>query len=713
MSCRALIAVLVIGIAPAALRAQGTPGCPQIITCVAGNVFTVPGDVDCNRSVELTDLKLLVQAPFCDACRACLGKDVNGDSILSVADITAFIKMLPEILSTPTSTRTVSPTPTATSAPGTGTRTSTPIVTPPPTGTVTGTITRTPTQSTATDYSFAHAFGEPGFVIPPLSKPSGVAISTEGQIWIADARDRVLVLDATGKYVRTVGASGSDPGQFKMPRGLGFDAGGNLYVADAGNNRIQKFASNGQFLLQFGIARAASEDLSEPSCVVVHAGVVFVCDTEHHNVKRFSPTGVYQGQWGVEGSGPGQFEEPFDIAFDADGYAYVVDFSNSRVQKFDASFEHVLDIGNTGPTDTRLDAPTAIAIGTDTRLYVTIDLGDTIKVYDTDGSFVRSVGAQGTGPGQFNFPRDLALDADGNVYVADTDNDRLQKLDAGLQPVWTLVDALLGRLVDPVAIAQSTTQGILVSDTVGDQARIAFFSSNGEFEGDVRIATGGNPGLAHAGSGVAIAPNGDFYLTDSANQSVAKFSAARELIKFFGAPGTGPGQFMDPRGVAVDEIGNVFVVDGGNNRVQKFDSNGVFLDIWGGFGPAAGQFDSPQGIAVFGDRVYVADTGNDRVQAFDRSGGFLTQWGVPGVAAPSEFAVPRGVAVDRDGYVYVVDANNERVQKFTPDGVFVVSFGHTAPGRFIDSIGVAVADNGDVLVVNSGEKRIVVWQTPQ
>ena len=444
----------------------------------------------------------------------------------------------------------------------------------------------------------------------------------------------------------------------------------------------------------------------------MHTGVVFVCDTDHNNVKRFSTSGVYQGQWGVQGAGVGEFEQPVDVAFDADGYAYVVDLGNNRVQKFDASFEHVLDIGNTGPTDTQLDAPTAIAVGPDNRLYVT-DLGDTIKVYGTDGSFVRSAGESGSGPGQFNFPRDLALDADGNVYVADTDNDRLQKLDADLQPVWALIDNLLGRFVAPVGIAYSAQQGILVSDTVGDQARIAFFSPNGEYAGDVRIATGGSPGLAHAGSGVAIAPNGDFYLTDSTNQSVAKFSADRALIKFFGAPGTGPGQFMDPRGVAVDDVGNVFVVDGGNNRVQKFDSNGVFLDNWGGFGAAAGQFDSPQGIAVFGDRVYVADTGNDRVQAFDRSGGFLTQWGEPGLDAPSQFAVPRGVAVDRDGYVYVVDANNDRVQKFTPDGAFVVSFGHTSPGRFINSIGVAVADNGDVLVVNSGEKRIVVWQTPQ
>ncbi|MDX2169814.1 MAG: 6-bladed beta-propeller [Deltaproteobacteria bacterium] len=709
--CRgALIALLVVGAAPSAARAQGAPQCAQIITCVAGNVFTTPGDSDCNRSIELSDLRLLVQAQFCDPCRACLTKDVNGDGRVSIADVTAFLRGVPQILSTVTPTRTATGTPTATDLPGSDTRTPTASATRTPIDTVTPTITRTPTAAPATDYSFAFAFGESGFAIPALSKPSGVAIGADGHILIADARDRVLELDATGKYLRTIGLTGSEAGQFNDPRGLGFDPSGNLYVADAGNNRIQKFAPSGQFLLQFGAARAASEDLGAPACVTVRTGVVFVCDTVHNNIKRFSTSGVFQGQWGSEGFGPGEFALPVDIAFDADGYAYVVDLGNNRVQKFDASFAHVLDIGTSGPDAERLDAPTAIAIGADQRLYVS-DLGNTIKVYATDGGFVGAAGETGSGPGQFNFPRDVAFDAGGNLYVADTDNDRLQKLDADLQPLWTLVDGLLGRFVAPVAIATSALQGIVVSDTVGDQARIAFFRPNGEPDGDLRIASGGNPG-PHAGSGLAIAPNGGFYLADSTNQSIAKFSADRRLIRFFGTPGSGPGQFTDPRGIAVDAIGNLFVVDAGNHRVQKLDSDGVPLDLWGGFGSGAGQFDAPQGIAVFGDRVYVADSGNDRIQVFNRSGTFLTQWGASG-EAPPQFMTPRGVAVDRDGYVYVVDAGNDRVQKFSPDGAFLVSFGHTSPGRFIDSIGVAVADNGDVLVVNAGEKRVVVWQTPQ
>jgi DNA-binding beta-propeller fold protein YncE len=737
----ALVAAVFLAVVSAAsqsVNAGGTPECPQIITCVEGNTFTEPGDVDCNGSLALTDFALLVQAPFCDACRTCMSKDVNGDSLVTVADVTAWLDSLLQTVPTPTATRTRSATATATAsgAPGTATRTPSATVIGAPTGTATATgapatttrtptlsatptrsatttVTRTPTQATATDYSFAYAFGTPGIVITPLSRPIGTAIDANDHIWIADARDRVVELDATGGYVRTIGASGSEPGYFKTPRGIAFDNNGNIYVADTGNNRIEKFASSGQFLLQFGAsaALAASEDLSMPTCVAVRTGVVFVCDTNHHNIKRFNTSGIFQGQWGTNGDGPGEFDNPVDIAFDFEGFAYVADLGNDRVQKFDASFQHVLDIGTSGEPNTLLDAPTAVAVGPDDRLYVS-DFGDTIKVYATDGSFVGASGETGSAPGQFDDPRDVALDGDGNVYVADTNNNRLQKLDPDLQPVWAITDALRERLVSPVSIAQSPELGILVSDTVADQARVVFFSPNGEFEGDIRIGTGGDPGLAHAGSGIAIAPNGDFYLTDSANHSVVKFSAARVLIKFFGTPGTGPGEFMDPRGIAVDEIGTVFVVDGDNNRVQKFDSNGVFLDIWGGFGTAAGQFNAPQGIAVYGDRVYVTDSGNDRVQVFNRSGDFLTQWGDTGTGS-LQFMTPRGIAVDGDGYVYVLDSGNHRAQKFTPDGAFIVSIGNTAPGRFFNSIGIAIAGNGDVLAVNATEKRVVVWQTPQ
>ena len=217
---RALIAVLAISVAPAALRAEGTPECPQIITCVAGNVFTEPGDVDCNRSIGTDGLRPAGASAVLRSVQELHGEGRQRRLARLGRRRHGVAQELAPDPSTPTPTRTVSGTPPATSAPGTGTRTPNATATPPPPSTGTATITRTPTQNTATDYSFAYAFGEPGFVIPTIERPIGTAIGADGHMWIADARDRVLELDATGKYVRTVGASGSDPGYSTRRGGL-------------------------------------------------------------------------------------------------------------------------------------------------------------------------------------------------------------------------------------------------------------------------------------------------------------------------------------------------------------------------------------------------------------------------------------------------------------------------------------------------------------
>ena len=85
----------------------------------------------------------------------------------------------------------------------------------------------------------------------------------------------------------------------------------------------------------------------------------------------------------------------------------------------------------------------------------------------------------------------------------------------------------------------------------------------------------------------------------------------------WGTEGTGAGQFDMPNGVAVAPDGNVYVTEMYNYRIQKFTSAGVFVNKWGTKGTGAGQFEGAGGVAVAPDgSVYVADTQNDRIQKF-------------------------------------------------------------------------------------------------
>ena len=95
-------------------------------------------------------------------------------------------------------------------------------------------------------------------------------------------------LPGCGRFLTTWGSSGNGDGQFDGPFGVAVDGSGNVFVADAGNNRIQKFTNTGTFI----------------------------------------------GKWGCEGSGDGQFSQPTGVAVDASGNVFVIDFGNSRIQKF-------------------------------------------------------------------------------------------------------------------------------------------------------------------------------------------------------------------------------------------------------------------------------------------------------------------------------------------------------------------------------------------
>ncbi len=110
-------------------------------------------------------------------------------------------------------------------------------------------------------------------------------------IWVSaeSGNGQIIKVSSTdGSILKQFGLGGSDNGQLNGPEALAFDSAGNLWVADAGNNRIDEFSS----------------------------------------------TGAYLGQFGSKGSGPGQFNGPEGLAFDAAGNLWVADTYNYRLQEF-------------------------------------------------------------------------------------------------------------------------------------------------------------------------------------------------------------------------------------------------------------------------------------------------------------------------------------------------------------------------------------------
>jgi uncharacterized protein (TIGR03663 family) len=176
-----------------------------------------------------------------------------------------------------------------------------------------------------------------------------------------------------------------------------------------------------------------------------------------------------------------------------------------------------------------------------------------------------------------------------------------------------------------------------------------------------------------------------------------------------------------PRAIARGENVDFYVADSRNHRILHMASDGSLLHEWGSFADVftgeapIGTFNEPWGIAVGPDgSVYVSDTWNHRVQKFTRDGTPVRMWGQYGqpvagnVESASSFWGPRGIAVDPNGNVLVADTGNKRIVVFDSDGNYITEFGTAGfdAGQFDEPVGVAVAPSGTVYVTDTWNQRV-------
>ena len=183
-----------------------------------------------------------------------------------------------------------------------------------------------------------------------LNAPRGLAIGSDGTIYVADTfNSRIVKLDAAGNLLATWGSrtpygqTSSAPGTFNEPWGVAVDNEGNVFVADTWNHRVQKFNSNGEFLLEWSSAGLASEGpdrLWGPRGIAVSpASHVYLTDTDNKRVAVFDAFGKYLFEFGAAGGG--RLDEPVGIAIGPDGRVFIADTWNLCVAVFTAEGQSI------------------------------------------------------------------------------------------------------------------------------------------------------------------------------------------------------------------------------------------------------------------------------------------------------------------------------------------------------------------------------------
>ncbi len=178
-----------------------------------------------------------------------------------------------------------------------------------------------------------------------LSRPSGIAIdNARRRIYVVDLggveseEHRVRVIDIdSGRALFDIGKRGEGPGEFNLPRDAVVGPGGELYVVDGGNFRIQVFDADGKFVKTFGAIGRQTGQFSRPKEIAVDAaGNIYVVDTAFGNFQIFDREGRLLLDVGSRGNAdePARFMLPSGIAVDVDGRVYMVDQFFRKVEVF-------------------------------------------------------------------------------------------------------------------------------------------------------------------------------------------------------------------------------------------------------------------------------------------------------------------------------------------------------------------------------------------
>lgn len=558
--------------------------------------------------------------------------------------------------------------------------------------------------------------------------------------------------------------------RFNGPNGLVVDAGGNVYVADAGNYTIRKITPAGVVstlagspgVVGYQDGTGSSALFASPTGLAIDRsgtatdGTIYVLDNSAGAIRRITSAGVVTTF--VTG-----MTNAMSIAVDSSGNVFAA---------FPLEIKKITPAGVVssfagGTSGALTDGTGAAAVFVSLR-GLTIDSADNLYAGESTAFVIRKItpGAvvttiagslytpstvDGTGgSAQFADVTDLQYDSFSDTILVAEKGAAVVRRMTTTGTVTTILGtpAVLGRNSSrrykirrhrwarshealetkprrrfrPWYQIRKSTAGLVVTTVAG----IAPYAN-----GALAIAGSKQPGYLVADA------SGNIYFTDTSPQvrkisvgGVVSTIAGSETV-FGGADGTGAtASFFAPKGIVLDSLGNIFVADATGATIRKITPAGVVTTFAGsynvtgwadGTGTAA-RFSSPEGLAIdSNDNLYVADRTNRTIRMINSSGVVTTLAGTHGssgstdaTGAAARFSSPTGL-VFYAGNLYVTDTNNNRIRKITSAGVVTTLAGQAVPGttdgvgtaaKFSSPVGLAFDGAGYLYVSDKGNQLI-------
>jgi sugar lactone lactonase YvrE len=311
-----------------------------------------------------------------------------------------------------------------------------------------------------------------------------------------------------------------------------------------------------------------------------------------------------QATIGSQGTGNGQFNQPWGLGVNSTGWIFVAEYYNHRISLFDNSTSHTFSSHIVDP---------GVRENNCYRDSMDIQAGDPCG-----------------DDGEFKEPMDIEFDSSDNFWVLEVGNHRLQKFDQH--------GTFISKFGTPCTMNSAGTAptGGVNGDLCNTSASGAVVAGDGQF---------------YSPKDFAIDPSGNIWVADTNNNRIQKFDSSGNFLLKFGSEGcqtiqndgsitgdTHNGKFCNPVSLDFDSSGKVYVADHNNRRIQQFDSSGTYLTSFGSYGTTDGKFKNPHFMTIdSSDHIYVGDRERGNVQVFDDS--FNFRYAITGLSDPKDIVI--------------------------------------------------------------------------